>query len=151
MDNSNPGGRPTKYNPSFVDELDKYLIKLNKEKNCLPTIEGFALHLGVDSDTINNWAKARVKDERGNKIKQRLHPEFFHAIKRLKTYQKEKLINDGLYGGKAVNTAMAIFLLKVNHGMVETNKTDVTTKGEPIIWQEVIYEDVKKDKVASNT
>ena len=78
-----------------------------------------------------------MKDEQGNKTKKRLHPEFLNAIKRLKTYQKYKLINDGLYGGKKVNTAMAIFLLKVNHGMVETSKTDVTTKGEPIIWQEV--------------
>lgn len=130
MDNGNPGGRPTKYDPLFVNELANYLAKASKEENCLPTIEGFALHLGVDSDTINNWAKARVKDERGNKTKQRLHPEFFQAIKRLKTYQKEKLINDGLYGGKAVNTAMAIFLLKANHGMVETNRNDITTKGD---------------------
>lgn len=125
---SNPGGRPTKYDPSFVDELDKYLIKLNKEKNCLPTMEGFALHLGVDADTLNNWAKARVKDEHGNKTKKRLHPEFCLAIKKLKTYQKDKLINDGLYGGKSVNAAMAIFLLKANHGMVETNRNDITTK-----------------------
>lgn len=137
MDNNNPGGRPTKYDPSFVAELDKYLTKVNKEENCLPTVEGFALHLGVDADTLNNWAKARVKDEHGNKTKKRLHPEFFYAIKKLKTYQKERLINDGLYGGKKVNAAMAIFLLKVNHRMVEGAKTDITTKGQPIIFKEI--------------
>ncbi len=125
---NNTGGRPTKYDPLFVAELDKYLTKDNKEKNCLPTVEGFAMHLGVDADTINNWAKARVKDEQGNKTKKLLHPEFSRAIKRLKDFQKDKLINDGLYGGREVNSTMAIFLLKVNHGMVETNRSDITTK-----------------------
>lgn len=127
MENST-SGRPTKYDPSFVEELDKYLTKDNKEKNCLPTIEGFAMHLGVDADTVNNWAKARVKDEQGNKTKKLLHPEFSRAIKRLKDFQKDKLINDGLYGGREVNSTMAIFLLKVNHGMVETSRNDITTK-----------------------
>jgi hypothetical protein len=131
MDDTNPGGRPTKYDPSFVEELDKYLTKANKEKN-LPTVEGFAIHLGVDADTLNNWAKARVKDERGNKTKKRLHLEFYYVLRKLKTYQKEKLINDGLYGGKKVNTAMAIFLLKVNHDMIEKNNTDLTTKGDKL-------------------
>lgn len=131
MENST-GGRPTKYDPSFVEELDKYLTKLNNEKRYLPTVEGFAIHLGVDGDTINNWAKARVKDEQGNKTKKLLYPEFFRAIKRLKTVQKNKLINDGLYGGKEVNCTMAIFLLKVNHGMVEKSQTDITTQGEKL-------------------
>lgn len=134
---SNPGGRPTKYDPSFVAELDKYLAKVSKEEYRLPTVEGFALHLGVNADTLNNWANVRVKDEQGNKTKKRLHSEFHHILKKLKTYQKDKLINDGLYGGKKVNATMAIFLLKVNHGMVERTKTDVTTKGQPIIFKEI--------------
>lgn len=129
---NNTGGRPTKYDPAFVEELDKYLIKLNNEKHCLPTIEGFAIHLGVDADTVNNWAKARVKDEQGNKTKKLLYPEFCRAIKRLKSVQKDKLINDGLYGGREVSCAMAIFLLKVNHGMVEKSQTDITTSGKSI-------------------
>lgn len=128
----NQGGRPTKYDPLFVGKLDKYLTKVSKEKYCLPTVEGFAIYLGVNADTINNWANARAKDEQGNKIKKRLHPEFLNAIKRLKTYQKEKLMNDGLYGGKTVNATMAIFLLKVNHGMVETSRNDITTKGDKL-------------------
>lgn len=78
-----------------------------------------------------------MKDEQGNKTKKRLHPEFSYAIKKLKTYQRERLINDGLYGGKKVNAAMAIFLLKANHGMVERTKTDVTTKGQLIIFKEI--------------
>ncbi|MDD5147432.1 MAG: hypothetical protein PHV63_02695 [Candidatus Daviesbacteria bacterium] len=131
MENST-GGRPTKYNPSFVEELDKYLAKLSNGKRCLPTVEGFAIHLGIDADTVNNWVKARVKDEQGNKTKKLLHPEFCRAIKRLKTIQKEKLINDGLYGGREVNCTMAIFLLKVNHGMVEKSQADITTQGEKL-------------------
>lgn len=132
MDNQNPGGRPTKYDPSFIEELDKYLTKVNAQMNCLPTIEGFALHLGVDADTINNWANKKLKDESGRPTKKLARPTFFHAIKKLKTLQKERLINDGLYGGKKVNTAMAIFLLKVNHDMIEKNNTDITTKGDKL-------------------
>lgn len=89
MDNQNPGGRPTKYDPSFVAELDKYLTKLNNAENCLPTVEGFALHLGVDADTINNWANKKLKDERGRPTKKLARPTFFNAIKRLKTLQRK--------------------------------------------------------------
>lgn len=31
-----------------------------------------------------------------------------------------------------INCAMAIFLLKVNHGMVEKSQTDITTQGEKL-------------------
>ena len=43
-----------------------------------------------------------------------------------------KLINDGLYGGKEVNSIMAIFLLKANHGMIDSTNVDLTSKGEKI-------------------
>lgn len=126
-------GRPTKYDPSFIDELYKYIDSITEQRRttlALPTIEGFAQYLGIDADTIGNWATAREKDEYGNKTNKRLHPEFFYAIRRLKTLQKEILVNDGLYGGKKVNTAMTIFLLKANHGMVEANRTEPIAKNE---------------------
>ena len=94
---AHPGGRPSKYDPSFVDEVDIYIATKGKYQTSLPTKQGFALHIGVDDDTLDNWANA--KDEKG----ELLHPEFFGALKHLKDLQAEQLVNDGIYGGKEVN------------------------------------------------
>ena len=100
-----PGGRPTKYNDDVFIKIDEYLQSCGREQTALPTIEGLADYLDVNSDTIRQWAKE--------------YPQFSATIKKLADKQKEQLMNDGMYGGKEVNSAMAIFLLKVNHGMVE--------------------------------
>jgi hypothetical protein len=110
------GGRPTKYNPSFVKEVDKYLATTGKEQTELPTKQGFALWLNVDDDTLDNWADK--------------HPEFFGALKKLMLHQATQLINDGIYGGKEVNATIVKLLLQNNHGMRE--KKDVTTDGKAL-------------------
>lgn len=111
-----PAGRPTKYDPSFVDELDDYLKTTGREQTSLPTIQGFALYLNVDSDTLNNWAA--------------IHKEFFGTLRRLKEIQAKQLIDDGIYGGKEVNATIVKLLLQNNHGMKE--KTDVTTNDKDL-------------------
>lgn len=101
-------GRPTDYNQTLVEEVKKYLKSTGRQQTELPTMEGLAGYFEVNTDTLVEWAK--------------LYPAFSAAIKELKEKQKEQLMNDGLYGGKEVNSTMAIFLLKVNHGMIETEK-----------------------------
>lgn len=127
---AHPGGRPSEYDPSFCDELDAYLLTTGKEQTSLPTIQGFALHLGFDSDTLNNWANAKVKDEQGNDTNVLLHPEFFGTLKRLKELQAKQLIDDGIYGGKEVNATIVKLLLQNNHGMKE--RTDTTTNDKEV-------------------
>lgn len=105
--------RPSKYDPSFVQELERYLETTGREQTKLPTKQGFALHLEVDDDTLDNWANA--KDEQGNLIR----PEFFGALKKLMQTQAEQLVNDGIYGGKEVNATIVKLLLQNNHGMRE--------------------------------
>lgn len=102
------GGRPTKYDPAFINQIDEYIATTGKEQMTLPKREGFARYIGINIDTLVEWCK--------------IHPEFSVAIKKIDELQKENLMDDGLYGGKEVNSTMAIFLLKVNHGMVETEK-----------------------------
>jgi len=99
----NPGGRPTKYEPGVFKKIEEYLQQCGREQTQLPSIEGLAIHLDVDSDTIRNWAKQ--------------YPGFSAQVKKIAEKQKQQLMDDGMYGGKEVNAAMAIFLLKVNHGM----------------------------------
>lgn len=109
-------GRPTKYKPSYVGEVDKYLATTGKEQTELPTKQGFALWLDVDEDTLNNWADK--------------HKDFFGALKKLMLRQATQLINDGIYGGKEVNPTIVKLLLQNNHGMKE--RKDVTTDDEPL-------------------
>ena len=101
-------GRPTKYDPSFIRIAKEYIDSCGREATELPTIEGLALRLGIDDEQISIYSKE--------------YPEFSATIKELMMKQKAQLINDGAYGGKDINSGMMIFLLKANHGMIETEK-----------------------------
>lgn len=134
-----PAGRPTKYHDGMIQLAEEYLKTCGRDQTKLPTIEGLALYLGVDDERIGEWANAI--DESGNLI----HPEFHATVKKVKATQKNQLMDDGLYGGREVNSTMAIFLLKVNHGMVETVRQEHTGKdGEPIQVENYNYENLTK-------
>lgn len=109
-------GRPTKYDPSFIDEVDKYLLTTGKEQTTLPTFQGFALYIGVSCDSLERWSKK--------------YPEFCGALEKLKNKQAEQLINDGIYGGKEVNATIVKLLLQNNHGMKE--RVDQTTNDKEL-------------------
>lgn len=111
-------GRPTKYSPKTIDEINKYLQDATPENMSIPTVEGIALRLGVNRDTIYAWAKK--------------HKEFSDTIKKMKMLQKEALIRTGIFGGKEINQTIVALLLKVNHKMIETSKTDITSNGEKL-------------------
>jgi hypothetical protein len=117
--------RPTEYDSTFpyFDTALEYLKTCGREQTKLPKIEEYCELIGIDIDTSERWCK--------------LYPdsEFCGAIKKVRTAQKGELIDDGLFGGKEVNPGMAIFLLKVNHNMIEKNQTDFTSNGETLhIW-----------------
>ena len=116
---ANSIGRPSKYTPEIIDEINKYLIEAVPENMKIPTIEGIALRLGISRDTLYEWAK--------------VHPEFSYTLERLKMVQKEALIQTGIFGGKEINQAIVALLLKVNHDMVETSRQELVGKdGQPI-------------------
>jgi len=108
MDNKR--GAPLKYpdENELVRKANEYLSTTGRSQTSLPTIEGLALYLDLDDDNVNEYSKR--------------YTQFHATIKRLKSKQKNQLIDDGLYGGKEINAGMAIFLLKANHGMIETEK-----------------------------
>lgn len=82
----------------------------------IPFLEEVAIKIGVSEKTIGRWSEA---DE-----------EFCLAIEDITLYQKMALKNLGL--GKNT-TQMAIFLLKANHGLIETEKIQHEgSKEEPI-------------------
>lgn len=112
-----PVGRPTKYNESMVATAEAYYERTLSILNDMPTMEELALELGVDGDTLVEWAKEK--------------PEFSAAIKRVKELQKQKLQTMGLFN--RVNPTMAIFLLKTNHGFIDTSRQEVSGRdGGPV-------------------
>ena len=119
-------GRPTKYLPELCEKADEYLLlnqdeeveipnsKGTRTKVKLPTVEGFALFLGVNKDTLYEWNK--------------LYPDFSDSLSKIVIEQKKRLLNKGLEG--TYNSTIAKLVLSSNHGMREG--TDVTSDGKPI-------------------
>lgn len=149
--------RPTKYREEMVAQVDEYIAwatEKNKDFGMgykeLIGIEGFAVWLGVTTVSLWGWANKKQKVDEidpntGKPTGKRIEtnklerPNFFNAIKRLKEHQKNQLIRDGFYGGRNVNANMGIFLLKVNHDMVEVEHVDHTTAGEKLDFKMVTY------------
>lgn len=121
---NNKVGRPTKYIPEAIyPAIEDYLATVNDTE--LPSSEGLALHLGVNTDTLYEWNKK--------------HPEFSEALKKIAAKQKRQLMNDGMYGGKEVNASMAIFLLKAIHGLKDGgDTTNIQINVKPILGKEEV-------------
>lgn len=108
-------GRPSEYTGDKLVIADLYLIECNTA-GLVPYIEELSFRLDCDDETITEWAKK--------------HEDFSATIKKVKKLQEMRLKQLGL-SGKA-NPAMAIFLLKANHGLIKTSRTDITSLGEKL-------------------
>lgn len=116
-----------KYNQElFPKWVEEYLATTGNHQMKLPTMEGLALAIGVHRDVLYDWEKAKPETK-----------EYFDKVRAM---QKEQLMNDGMYGGKEVNSTMAIFLLKVNHDMIEKTQTDITSMGEKLAAPTIILD-----------
>lgn len=129
-------GRPTKYKEEYIDMVDEYLklhqdielekIGLKSDKGYekidyilkvnLPTIEGFALYIGVNKTSLYEWEKKE--------------PLFSNALDKIRVEQQTRLINEGLAGN--YNPTIAKLILSSNHGMREKSEQDITSGGEKI-------------------
>lgn len=151
----NDGGRPTKYDPSFVLKLKEFFevnpfdlvvvessveyfangkTKKKSEKtrpipNKLPTLYSFAKSIGVSYYTIKNWMDEGKDIKEPVDEEQESKVEFFKAYKEAKEAQKEFLMNNGLVG--ATPPAAYIFTAK--------NVTDMRDKQELEHSGEVTY------------
>jgi hypothetical protein len=98
----------------MLESAHAYTEKCWKNQQ-IPFVEELCLELGINDDTIVEWAKE--------------HEEFSATIKRLKTLQKLHLKRDALE--KRTHANMAIFLLKANHGLDE-KKPDIPPEDRTI-------------------
>lgn len=111
-------GRPTKYNEEVISKLKEFIALKAGDQKSFPTKEEFAGLIGVNTDTIQEWMK--------------VHEDFSVAIKGLEDLQKSRLMINGLL--QNFNPTMSIFLLKANHGLIETSRQELTGKdGEQLL------------------
>lgn len=122
--------RPSEFKKEYIKKADLYLKKCQDEevqvvrqsnsakgyemydtkiKVKLPTIEGFAVFIGVSKQAMYRWEEE--------------HDEFRNALNKIRQEQQERLINSGLSGD--YNSTIAKLILSSNHGMRE--RTDHTT------------------------
>jgi hypothetical protein len=133
MKKKHAGGRPTKYKPRYCEALIKFFAarkskrvlkahitgKNDYEKdeyetvpNELPTFAKFARKIGVNGDTIVEWAKK--------------YKEFSAAYNVAKELQKEFLVDNGLAG--LYPPASFIFTAKNVTDMRDKQEVEVTGK-----------------------
>lgn len=126
--------RPTIFTEEYVKKAKEYLTlcvddieeyhKTRGEKSDgyerlvrvkLPTIEGLAVYLDINKDTIYEWCK--------------VNEEFSDVIDQLRGIQADRLINNGLSGDYNPNIAK---VLLTKHGYADKQETDITTGGDKI-------------------
>ena len=129
------GGRPTKYHSGIPKLVDEYLKTTGREQTHLPKLESLALYLEINKDTLYEWAKH--------------HPEFSDALAKLMALQAQQLIDDGIYGGKEVNSTIVKLLLMNNHGMREEKKQEIQVGNIPgeTFKQETLYSSELKQAI----
>ena len=140
-------GRPSEYKEEYIKEADVYLSACQDEyeefhktrgpqsngyerlvKVNLPTIEGFALMLGVNKTSLYEWEKK--------------NPMFSNALDKIRTEQQKRLVEGGLSGD--YNSTIAKLILSANHGMKEKTETDITSGGDKITGFNFIKDDNKQ-------
>lgn len=142
--------RPTKLTPELLEHAKGYLATCKDnvqytEKGAmtfvnveLPTIVGFALYLGINKDTVNEWCKEVDIDAIDDNL---LRTEFSVLVKQILNEQEKRLVNNGL--GGLYNPKLSSLILG-RYGYVEKSQTDITTAGEKInigsVLPEVIAE-----------
>lgn len=115
-------GKAKSYIATCQDSIGEKVKRVN-----LPSIEGFAIFVGINSDTVRVWEK---RDLTGLTEEQaQLFREFSVLIAELRNEQAKRLINDGLSGN--YNPTIAKVLL-TKHGYREgidqtTNDKDLPT------------------------
>lgn len=128
-------GPPCKFcddRTNIISKVNLYIEKCNGNldgKVQVPYIEELCLVLGIHTDTLADWMNPPDTSH--------IHEvaELIRAYKSIKMMQKLRLMQTTL-----TNTATgAIFQLKANHGMVETEKTLIAgVNNEPVKYEILI-------------
>lgn len=108
------GGRPSEYEPQFLHTARDYVEHFADYGDVVPTVEGFADHIGYGTKTVYNWAAE--------------HSEFQGVLDLLKAKQGRLLQNKGLR--RETDAGITRLLLSANHGMAEKQEQKTEHSGE---------------------
>lgn len=122
--------KPTKYTPELIEKIHTYFEEAVPTNMRIPTVEGLALKLGINRDTLYDWEKK--------------HKEISDTLALIKLKQKEYLTEIGIFGGKEINANIVALFLKANHGMIETERREIGGVEGRKIEINVVEEDKKK-------
>ncbi len=118
-------GRPTKYNETTLEVANNYLHNYRSFGDEFPSRVGLALVLGVNPDTIYEWAK---------------HPdkfEFSEMLAQIKAKQRQVLLNNGINGSFNSNISK---LVLAQHGFVSKSESDVNLGIKLESWLDTVDE-----------
>jgi len=105
-------GPKYKYDKKLVEKEAELLEKFAERCETIPFLEGFMRERGYPVEYVSRWAK------RNRRMRQ--------AVEKLKEIQRHKLLLLAL--ANKINTGMAIFILKNNHGW--SDKQELKHSGE---------------------
>lgn len=98
-------------NGDSIRDLDYLMAEKYVSRADVPFMEGLATVLDCDEDTITN----RAKDD----------PKFGAIVKSLKRKQRLNLMGRLLTPSNMYSPRGVMFLLNVNHGMIETQRSEI--------------------------
>lgn len=129
-----PAGRPTKLDDAMLEKAHAYVTQTSVMgvHVLLPTIEGLALELDLDRDTIYAWETVPELAEEPTDAdveKRDLRTQFSYIVRRLRLSQAQKLLQNSLVG--RYNPIITKLLLS-KHGYVEKSEQDFTSGGNTI-------------------
>jgi hypothetical protein len=90
-------GRPSSYSKEILEKAEEYLACYKELDEVVPTIEGLALHIGINRDTLYDWY--------GQENKQ----EFSDIVNRVRLI-KSKLMQNGALAKKFDGRISALLL-----------------------------------------
>ncbi len=101
-------GRPRLYSCAEMldNHIDEYVQHCMDNERSI-TMVGFANFAGMDKTTLSDWGANKTHD-------------FSPSVKRLKQFAEEYATEVVLHGKNAIG---GMFVLKTNHGYIETSKT----------------------------
>ena len=106
------------------DEAEAKTRTINRFE--IPSVAGLAKYLGVSRETVYAWEKE--------------HDEYSDTLRVLRAEQEIALINGGVSG--QYNSNIVTLIMKKEHGY--TDKIDLTTQGESIVYDDKRINDIIK-------
>ena len=123
-------GAPTKLTPELIEIARAYVDEKDTMNpvEVLPTIERLSIMLDVHRDTLYEW-------EKDNK-------DFSDILRKLRAAQADKLLQNSLIGRY---NAVITKLMLSKHGYIEKSEQDLTSGGDRIETNTIVFTDFKND------